>query len=66
MYKIKKAQSDFHLSNVICVFPVIEMYKINLWCRKDFEILTYQSFLKINKTSINTLLSVMTCEISLN
>jgi len=55
MYKIKKAQLDSHLSHVICVFPVIEMYKVrNLWCRKtDFE-MTYQSFLKINKTSVNT------------
>ena len=55
MYKIKKAQLDSYLSHVICVFPVIEMYKVrNLWCRKtDFE-MTYQSFLKINKASVNT------------
>jgi len=28
MYKIKKAQLDSHLSHVICVFPVIELYKV--------------------------------------
>jgi len=38
MYKIKKAQLDSHLSHVIFVFPVTEMYKArNLWYGKtDF------------------------------